>query len=152
MMSNSDFPLSNLFIVSAVIFTQDGRYLMQLRDDKPGLALRDHWAFFGGEVDPGEAPEDAILREVQEELTYSPNNCRWFHEAVYILPLHGRNVVRKAYYLIEIKPEEVTSMVLCEGSDLKLMTINEILGLNRIAPWDLSVVLLHSREKVIYQP
>ena len=70
MMSDGNFPLSNLFIVSAVIYTADGRYLMQLRDDKPGLPLRDHWAFFGGEVDPGEAPENAIIREVQEELTY----------------------------------------------------------------------------------
>jgi 8-oxo-dGTP pyrophosphatase MutT (NUDIX family) len=152
MTNNSTFPLSNLFIVSAVIYTTDGRYLMQLRDDKPGLALRNHWAFFGGEVDPGEAPEDAILREVEEELTFRPNNCCWFHEAVYILPLHGRNVVRKAYYLIAIKPEEVDSMVLCEGADLKLMTVSEILTLNRVAPWDLSVVLLHSREEVIYQP
>ena len=62
MISNSDFPLSNLYSVSAVIYTQDGRYLMQLRDDKPGLPLRDHWAFFGGEVDYGEAPGDAIIR------------------------------------------------------------------------------------------
>ena len=125
---------------------------MQLREDKPGLPLRNHWAFFGGEVDPGEAPQDAILREVEEELTFRPNNCCWFHEAVYILPLHGRDVVRKAYYLIEIKPEEVDSMVLCEGADLKLMTVSEILTLNRVAPWDLSVALLHSREEIIYRP
>ena len=124
---------------------------MQLREDKPVLPHRTHWTFFGGEVDPGEAPQDAILREVEEELTFRPNNCSWFHEAVYILPLHGRNVVRKAYYLIEIKPEEVDSMVLCEGADLKLMTVSEILTLNRVAPWDLSVTLLHSREEVIYQ-
>ena len=152
MTNNSIFPLSNLFIVSAVIYTTEGRYLMQLRDDKPGLPLRNHWAFFGGEVDPGEAPQDAILREVEEELTFRPNNCCWFHEAVYILPLHGRNVVRKAYYLIEIKPEEVDSMVLCEGADLKLMTVSEILTLKRVAPWDLSVALLHSREEIIYRP
>lgn len=152
MTNNSIFPLSNLFIVSAVIYTTEGRYLMQLREDKPGLPLRNHWAFFGGEVDPGEAPQDAILREVEEELTFRPNNCCWFHEAVYILPLHGRDVVRKAYYLIEIKPEEVDSMVLCEGADLKLMTVSEILTLNRVAPWDLSVALLHSREEIIYRP
>ena len=53
---------------------------------------------------------------------------------------------------MEIQPEEVASMVLCEGSDLKLMSVDEILGLSRVAPWDLSVVLLHSREEVIYQP
>ena len=150
-MKYSNFPHSNLFIVSAVIYTPDGRYLMQLRDDKPGLPLRNHWAFFGGEVDSGEAPENAILREVEEELTFRPNNCRWFHEAVYVLPLHVKGVVRKSFYLIAIKPEEVDSMVLCEGANLKLMTVDEILTLNRVAPWDLCVVLLHSREEVIYQ-
>ena len=41
---------------------------------------------------------------------------------------------------------EVDSMVLREGTDLKLMTDSEILTLNRVAPWDLSVVLLRSRE------
>lgn len=152
MTNHSNFPLSNLFIVAAVIYTQDGRYLMQLRDDKPGLPLRDHWAFFGGEVESGEAPENAILREVEEELAFRPNNCSWFHEAVYILPLHGGGVVRKAYYLVAIKPEEVDYMALCEGADLKLMNVDEILTLNRVAPWDLSVVLLHSREDVIYRP
>ena len=147
----SNFPVANLFIVSAVLYTVEGEYLMQLRDDKPGLPLRNHWAFFGGEVDPGEAPEDAVIREVKEELTYSPHNCRWFHEAVYILPRHHRNVIRKAYYLIRIKTEEVQSMVLCEGSDLRLMTVSKILGLDRVAPWDISVVLLHAREEAIYR-
>lgn len=148
----NNFPPSNLFIVSAVLYTKSGHYLLQLRDDKPGLPLRDHWAFFGGEVDPGENPEDAVIREVEEELNFHPNNCIWFHEAVYVLPLHHRNVVRKAYYLIQIENEEIASMVLCEGSDFKLLSVNEILGLERVAPWDLSVVLLHSRERTIFQP
>ena len=41
---------------------------------------------------------------------------------------------------------------MCEVSDLKLLTVFEILGLNPFALWVLSVVLLHSREEVIYQP
>jgi len=145
-------PAPHLFIVSAVLHTTDGRYLMQLRDDKPGLPLRDHWAFFGGEVDPGETPEHAVLREVEEELTYSPNNCRWFHEAIYVLPRHHKNIVRKAYYAIQIEPDEIAGMVQCEGSDLRLMSVAEILALHRVAPWDLSVVLLHAREEMIYMP
>lgn len=102
MTNNSNFPLSNLFIVSAVIHTKEDRYLMQFRDDKPKLPLRNCWAFFRSEVDPNEAPQDAIHPEVEEELTFRPNNCCWFQEAIYILPLHGGNVVRKGYYLIKI--------------------------------------------------
>lgn len=146
------FPAPDLFIVSAVIYTADGRYLMQLRDDKPGLPLRDHWAFFGGEVDSGEAPSHAVLREVEEELTYRPSNCCWFHEAVYVLPRHHKRIVRKAYYAIQIAPKEVALMVQREGADLRLMSVPEILALQRVAPWDVSVVLLHAREDAIYHP
>jgi 8-oxo-dGTP pyrophosphatase MutT (NUDIX family) len=148
---NKHFPIPDLFIVSAVIFTEDGRYLFQLRDDKLGLPLRNHWAFFGGEVDPGETQDQAVLREIKEELTYLPNNCLWFHEAVYILPRHHKNIMRKAYYSIKIEPNDIASMIQCEGADMRLMSVAEILALQRVAPWDVSVVLLHSREEVIYQ-
>jgi len=142
----------DLFIVSAVLHTTDGRYLMQLRDNKYGLPLRDHWAFFGGEVDIGETPCRALMREVEEELTYRPNNFRWFHEAIYVLPQHHKRIVRKTYYAIQIEPLEVDAMVQCEGADMRLMTVSEILALQRVAPWDVSVVLLHDREGVIYEP
>jgi len=148
---NKLFPIPDLFIVSAVIFTEDGRYLFQLRDDKLGLPLRNHWAFFGGEVDPGETQDQAVLREIKEELTYLPNNCLWFHEAVYILPRHHKKIMRKAYYSIKIEPNDIDSMIQCEGADMSLMSVAEILALQRVAPWDVSVVLLHSREEVIYQ-
>jgi 8-oxo-dGTP diphosphatase len=159
-MANSDnfvhcpiehFSQPDIFIASAILFTEDGRYLFQLRDDKLGLPLRNHWAFFGGEVDPGETPEKAVLREIEEELTYMPNNCLWFHEALYILPRHHKQIVRKAYYSIKIEPNDIASMIQCEGADMRLMSVAEILALQRVAPWDVSVVLLHSREEVIYQ-
>lgn len=159
-MANSDsfvhcpieqFSQPDIFIASAILFTEDERYLFQLRDDKLGLPLRNHWAFFGGEVDPGETPEQAVLREIEEELTYMPNNCLWFHEAFYILPRHHKKIVRKAYYSIKIEPNDIASMIQCEGADMRLMSVAEILALQRVAPWDVSVVLLHSREEVIYQ-
>jgi 8-oxo-dGTP diphosphatase len=84
--------------VSAILFTEDGSYPFQLRDYKLVLTLRIHWAFFGVEVDTGETPDQAVLREIEEELTYLPNNYLWFHEAVYILPRHHKQIMRKAYY------------------------------------------------------
>src|SRR6201999_3754337 len=38
---------------AALLVTPDGRYLMQHRDDKPGILLPGHWALFGGTIDPG---------------------------------------------------------------------------------------------------
>jgi 8-oxo-dGTP pyrophosphatase MutT (NUDIX family) len=143
-------PAPDVFIAAALLVSPDGRYLLQLRDDKPRLPLRNHWALFGGEVEPGEDGRTAIIREIEEELTYQARECTWYHEAIYALPRHHRRVVRKVFYVIPITPEEVGTMIQCEGADKRLMTLAELLALPNIAPWDLSVVLLHARERVIF--
>lgn len=50
------------------ILLVDRRYLMQLRDDLPGIEHPGVWGLFGGGVEAGEAPAEAIAREVREEL------------------------------------------------------------------------------------
>jgi 8-oxo-dGTP pyrophosphatase MutT (NUDIX family) len=48
----------------------EGRILLQLRDDKPDIPFPNCWGIFGGAVEPGETPEEAIVREIKEELNY----------------------------------------------------------------------------------
>lgn len=47
----------------------DGCYLMQLRDDTPAIEAPGVWGLFGGRVEHGEQPVDAMAREIREELT-----------------------------------------------------------------------------------
>jgi 8-oxo-dGTP pyrophosphatase MutT (NUDIX family) len=53
---------------AAAILTMGDRYVLQLRDASAAIAFPAHWGLFGGEVDKGEHPLDAIRREVNEEL------------------------------------------------------------------------------------
>ncbi len=105
---------------------------------------------FGGSVEAGEGSKEAIIREIKEELKFCSQKCIWYHEAVYILPLHYRQVVRKSYYLIPILTTDVFQMELCEGAGMKLMNLDEIILLPNIAPWDLAVMMMHSREKLLF--
>ena len=55
----------------AVILLQNanGEILLQHRSaDAP--TYPDHWAFFGGHIEDGETPEQAVAREAMEELQY----------------------------------------------------------------------------------
>lgn len=142
------FPVE--FIAASILYSGDGRYLFQLRDDKEGLPLRNHWALFGGEVEPGESGHAAVLREIKEELQYEARDCVWFHESIYVLPRAMKRVVRKAFYLMNIVPDDVAGMTLCEGSDMRLMSLDTLLGLPNVAPWDLAVVMMHARQRKIF--
>ncbi len=44
-----------------------GEYLMLHRTKKEGDENRDKWIGVGGKFEPGESPEDCLLREVREE-------------------------------------------------------------------------------------
>ena len=63
-------PSWNLFLMGGA--GSQGRFLLQHRDDKPGIANPGMWGSFGGEVEPYETPDDGFLRELREELDWTP--------------------------------------------------------------------------------
>jgi len=57
---------SILLVVACALVDADGRVLLGQRPE--GKQLAGMWEFPGGKVDPGETPEGALIRELQEEL------------------------------------------------------------------------------------
>ena len=55
-------------IAQALLFDRDGKLLIYLRDDKPSIPFPNHWDLIGGHVEAGETPEEALCREVREEI------------------------------------------------------------------------------------
>ena len=55
-----------VLVVAAALIDADGRVLIAQRPK--GMRLEGLWEFPGGMVDRGEAPEDALIRELKEEL------------------------------------------------------------------------------------
>lgn len=59
--------MSKIILVSAVaLIDVDGRVLLAQRPE--GKSMAGLWEFPGGKVEPGESPEVALIRELQEEL------------------------------------------------------------------------------------
>lgn len=57
---------SILLVAACALVDADGRVLLTQRPE--GKALAGLWEFPGGKVEPGETPEEALIRELQEEL------------------------------------------------------------------------------------
>ena len=56
---------------------QNGRYLMLHRIKKEHDENRDKWIGIGGKFEPGESPEDCVLRETLEETGLRLTNYRY---------------------------------------------------------------------------
>ena len=72
-MSNSK---RNLEAFKAVIYCEGGELLLQQRDNTPNLPFPGAWNFFGGHIEEGELPKDALIRELTEELGVIPGEMR----------------------------------------------------------------------------
>jgi 8-oxo-dGTP diphosphatase len=61
-------------VAVGLIVAEDGRLLLQHRDDRPGVSGAGLWGFFGGHLEPGERPPAAFLREMREEIGWRPRH------------------------------------------------------------------------------
>ncbi|MFN6133707.1 MAG: NUDIX hydrolase [Synechococcaceae cyanobacterium] len=109
---------SGLPWVALALLEVEGRWLLQLRDDVEGIAAPGTWGLFGGHLDPGESPEQALRRELIEEINYEAEELR--------LWCHHRNAQRLASYFLGQLTVPLRALTLLEGQDLTLATPAEL--------------------------
>ena len=107
-------------VVCVALIDKDGRILVNLRPK--GKVMAGFWEFPGGKVEPHETPENALIRELEEELgintwdsclaplTFASHNYKEFH---LLMPLY---VCRKWQGII--KPRENQELKWCYSNQL----------------------------------
>jgi 8-oxo-dGTP diphosphatase len=57
-------------VVSAILTNPRGEVLLQQRDNNPAIFCPGCWTLPGGMVEPDETPDEAIVRELWEEMEF----------------------------------------------------------------------------------
>src|SRR5258708_25360949 len=83
--------------VAALIFRTDGRYLLQHREDRSDISYPNWWSLFGGARDPDERAEDAMRRELREELELTVRECTPFLRRTFEIWFQER-LTRKIFF------------------------------------------------------
>ena len=98
---------------------RDRRWRLQLRDDIASIIYPGHWGLFGGHVEPGESPADAVQRELEEEISWAPLAPLqlWFSDD---------SGTRTAHVFRGALTVPLEQLKLREGQDLKLASLEEL--------------------------
>lgn len=134
--------------VVAIIYLDDGRYLMQLRDDKPGIFYPNHWGLFGGAVDEGENAEEALRRELMEELRLEVELPRFFTRMDFDFARLGASKVYRIYFELSLEAAKLSGLRLGEGQHMQAFELADILINRRVVPYDSFALWLHYAERV----
>lgn len=131
---------------AAVIVTESGRYLLQLRDDLDWIFYPGHWGLFGGAVDPGEDAATAVRRELAEELglMVDADQLRYFTRTTFDWSFAGLNATERMFFELTIPDSWVPNLVLTEGAALGTFLALEMLnGSLPLAPYDSFALWMH---------
>jgi 8-oxo-dGTP pyrophosphatase MutT (NUDIX family) len=137
-----DYPMRGEDAVAAIITVEDGRYLMQRRDDIPRIFYPGHWGCFGGAINPGEDDIEAVGRELAEELEMPATAAKEFIRFDFDLSKLGQKRCYRTYYELAISSADVSRLVLHEGAEMKLMPPDELFDV-RVTPYDSFALWLH---------
>jgi 8-oxo-dGTP pyrophosphatase MutT (NUDIX family) len=133
--------------VAAIIVDPEGRYVVQRRDDLATIFFPGHWGCFGGAIEEGEPPPDAMRRELREELELAvgADQLKFFTRFDFdFAPLGGAKVYRM-YYEIRITGPQVAALRLHEGQSLQHFDGQKLLLQKRVTPYDSFAIWMHSR-------
>jgi 8-oxo-dGTP pyrophosphatase MutT (NUDIX family) len=145
----ADTPLHLEHAVAALIVVDDRGYLLQRRDNIPQIFYPDHWGLFGGAIDPGEAPEAAIRRELQEELMLDGADMIRFGEISFNVASVERGSICRTYFEVRLTERQVSGLTLCEGAAMAVFSPQEVLTMPRLKPYDgFALWLHHSRARL----
>ncbi len=125
-------------VVAALIWHKDKFLICQRPENKARAFL---WEFVGGKIEPGEAPEQALIRECREELAITPDVGRAFMDVTHAYPditvhltLFEATVKEGVPTKLEhndlrwITPAEIPSFAFCPADEVILERIVEVYG------------------------
>ncbi len=104
-----------LNVVVGVIFNECGEVFINQR--RTGTFMQGYWEFPGGKVEKDENPQDALIRELHEELAITVTQCTHTLDFVYHYP--QKSVALKVYLIQAFEGEIVGN----EGQEISFTPI-----------------------------
>ncbi len=123
--------IKNLSLV--IFFDRNGSILLQNR--KSMSKYGEEWDYFGGKIESGESPEEAIVREIKEELEFNLRDFTFLKEYVAYAKLlkNGEMAEIKHHVFLKlINLDDFDKMVIHEGDGIKWFSIEEARKLNMV--------------------
>ncbi len=112
--------MTEVLHVAVAVFVDDAKRLL-ITQRASGARQGGLWEFPGGKLEPGETSEQALFREVKEELGVDIVHAKYIDTVTYVYPAYS--VVLNVYHV-----SEYTGNVSCceNQQDLRWITLEEL--------------------------
>ncbi len=112
--------------ISKVMMLNNNHVLLQLRDNGPNIAYPNTWTLFGGRIKDKESPENALKRELNEELGLELTH---FNKLFTKIRNQDGETVEDNIFTTEIS-KDISNLNLNEGQKMQFFSRKELENIN----------------------
>jgi len=131
--------------VALIIFYDDKKRI--LLQDRRGISkVGEEWGFFGGEIKEGETPEQAVVRETKEELSFDLKEYKYAGEYSYEIEESLKkkfanfdfDVILCKVFIAPLE-NNISKFKLKEGKKMKLFSLDKAEKLKMVSDGDIEI-------------
>ena len=111
--------------VSAIPVNPQGKILLQQRDDRPDLLFPGCWTTFGGAIEGDETPDEAMRRELLEEIELDLALKLWKVQD-FVVEVRGHPINARRYIYVGPIDQPAEKIKLNEGQALGYFGLDDL--------------------------
>ncbi len=136
---------------AAIIVDKKNNFLLQKRDKSKHIFFPGHWGLFGGAKNINESYENALKREIVEEIGFMPNEFKFYIKLSFNLK---KRKIHRYFYVAIVDNLKNKKIELNEGEKYRIFTLKDIIKelsiKNLFVPYDqLALWFYINRDKII---
>jgi len=106
----------------ALIIFYDNKKRILIQDRKGISKFGEEWGYFGGQIEEGETPEEAVVRETKEELSFDIKDHKFI--GIFKNKINDNLFVERYVFISPLK-DKLSKFRQIEGRGMKLFSIDE---------------------------
>lgn len=118
--SNNPGPGDYIHVVAAIIWQSDNRDRLLISKRQKGKHLEGYWELPGGKLEAGESRQQALYRELKEEIDIVPLKTNWFDQSY--CEYENQNILLDVWEVTSFKGHVVAR----EGQSVQWVGVNQL--------------------------
>ena len=139
---------NEMISVGCVLTDLNNNIYLQKRDQNKNIYFPGQWGLFGGSCEKDESPEDAIKREIFEELTINITSPKHFLTLEITTKYLGTKPRIRHFYHQNLDLNTLSNIQLREGESFDSFSFNKLPSLSKLVSFDAAAISIFGLSQI----
>lgn len=125
-------------VAVSIFYDKDSNVVLQKRSSISKYGEK--YGFWGGGIEGEETPQEAVTRELKEELGYAPKELNFWLKHNFVIKDHEESLAVELYVFLSPITQELLNAKVYEGDGMIKLNIDDAISMGTFSSGDIYVL------------